>query len=241
MLISQLLIYSREGHYLSTITTNDYPFDATWTPRGSIVYTTYSKVVVGSKTGKVIAVHSQMTNPRYLSSWEDIIYLTDVRKGVFRSTDDGVSWNLVFIPHGLCKQAIKVTSDSDYQDDFWALVFIGHKYRLGVYCVDMRNSLDKVTWREINVTNTDSEHIQLHSTKLSFGGYNNIFLTDFGNKVVHVFSVTGQYHGQLLPSLQLNNSPERLAEDKVNQLLYVGQGLGVVSVFKLSYGDGSTD
>ena len=242
---SQLFIYSREGRHLSTIKTNnnDVLFDATWTPRGNIVYTTdnSNKVVVMSESGQVITTHTQMTLPWYLSvSSDDIIYLADYKTGVYQSTDDGVSWSLVFksTDGWHCRPVIKVTTDQS--DDFWTLQNSDNDCRLRVYSVDRRCSDGIVTWRDINVTTTDGEHIDLSwYSRLSYDGNMNIFLLDHDNKAVHVFSVNGQYHCQLLSSHHIKNWPWRLAVDHERQLLYVGQNKAVVAVFKLNYGDGS--
>ena len=236
--LSQLFIYSREGRHLSTITiNNNYKLcDATWTPRGNIVYTTYrnNKVNVMSESGQVITSHTQITSPRCLSvSSDDIIYLADSETGVYQSTDDGVSWSLVFksTVGRRCRQVIKVTTD--HSDDFWTLEYSYNiKYHLGVYSVDRRRSYDNVTWRDINVTTTDGKH------RLSYDGNMNIFLSDYNNKAVHVLSVNGQYHCQLLSSHHLKNMPFRLAVDKERQLLYVGQMGSVVGVFELKYEKG---
>ena len=241
--LSQLFIYSREGRHLSTITTinNDKLWDATWTPRGNIVYTTcYSnKVVVMSESGKVITTHTQMKDPRYLSvSNDDIIYLADYKTGVYQSTDDGVSWSLVFksTDGWHCWQVIKVTTD--HSDDFWTLEESdNNNWHLRVYSVDRRRSDGNVTWRDINVTTTDDKHIDLSGSSLSYDGNMNIFISDYYNKAVHVLSVNGQYHCQLLSSHHIKNKPCRLAVDKERQLLYVGQKGNVVGVFKLTYGD----
>ena len=240
---SRLFIYSREGRHLSTITTNDWLRDATWTPSGNIVYTKcYSnKVVVMSESGKVITTKKKkMTSPRYLSvSSDDIIYLADYETGVYQSTDDCVSWSLVFKSTGgwHCWQVIKVTTD--HSDDFWTLEESNnYNYHLRVYSVDRRCSDGNVTWRDINVTTTDGQHIDLSWSSLSYDGNMNIFLSDYANKAVHVLSVNGQYHCQLLSSHLIKNKPLKLAVDKERQLLYVGQVEGVVEVFKLTYGDG---
>ena len=238
---SQLFIYSREGRYLSTITTNDYDklLDATWTPHGYIVYTTYNsdKVVVMSESGKVITTHTRVTSPRRFSvSSDDIIYFADYETGVYQSTDDGVSWSLVFksTDGWHCKQVIKVTTD--HSDDFWTLETSDnyYNYHLRVYSVDRRRSNGNVTWRDINVPTTDGKHIDLSHSSLSYDGNMNIFLSDWYNKAVHVLSVNGQYHCQLLSSHHLKNKPWRLSLDKERQLLYVGQNNGVM-VFKVKY------
>ena len=260
--LSQLFIYNRKGRYLSTITINDndYLRDASWTPHGNIVYTTWNrkKVVVISESGrvittqneitmsesdKVITTEKKITEPRYLSvSSDDNIYLTDWKTGVYQSTDDGVSWNLVFnsTDEWHCRQVIKVTTD--HSDDFWTLERSDNNdYHLRVYSVDRKCSDGNVTWRDINVLTTDGKHINLSNSSLLYDGNMNIFLNDYHNKAVHVLSVNGQYHCQLLSSHHIKNKPFRLAVNKERQLLYVGQAGGVVGVFKLTYGDGMTD
>ena len=243
--LSKLFIYSREGRNLSTITTNnnDVLFDATWTPRGNIVYTTNygNKVVVMSESGKVIATHTQMTNPQHLMvSSDDIIYLADSTTGVYQSTDDGVSWSLVFKPTDgwHCKQVIKVTTD--HSNDFWTLEHSDNfsNCHLRVYSVDRRHSDNNVTWRNINVPTLNGKNIDLSVSSLSYDGNMNIFLSDY-HKAVHVFSVTGQYHSQLLSSNHIKSTPQRLAVDRKRQILYVGQDKNVVGVFELKYVDES--
>ena len=242
---SQLFIYSRKGRHLSTITTtdNDKLRDATWTPRGNIVYTTFgysNKVVVMSESGQVITTHTQMKSPQYLSvSSDDTIYLADSKTGVYQSTDDGVSWSLVFksTDGWHCWQVIKVTTD--HSDDFWTLERSDNNdYHLRVYSVDWRSSDGNVTWRDINVPTTDSKHIDLSRSSLSYDGNMNIFLSDYHKKAFHMFSLNGQYHCQLLSSHHFMNEPCRLAVHKERQLLYVGQFKSVVGVFKLTYGEG---
>ena len=236
--LSELFIYSHEGRHLSTIIINDYDLlcDAMWTPRGNIVYTTYSyKVVVMSESGRVITTHTQMTSPHRLSvSSDDIIYLADYETGVYQSTDDDIGWSLVFksIDGWHCYQVIKVTTD--HSDDFWTLEYSGNlNYRLRVYSVDRKHSDGNVTWRDINVNTTNGKHINLSNSCLSYDGYLNIFLSDSDNRDVYAFSVNGQYHS----SHHIKYKSSRLAVDKNRQLLYVGQSGGVVEVFELKYGD----
>ena len=241
---SQLFIYSREGRHLSTITINDNDRldDATWTPRGNIVYTTYNsnKVVVMSESGKVITTHTQMTDLRRLSvSNNEIIYLADHEKGVYQSTNDGVGWSHVFesTDGWHCEQVIKVTTD--HSADFWTLEWSdNNNYHLRVYS---RCSDGNVTWRDINVPTADGKHTDLYNSSLSYDSNMNIFLNDYESKAVHVFSVNGQYHCQLLSSHHFKNKPCRLAVDKEHQLLFVGQDNGVVGVFELIFGDVCSD
>ena len=244
---SQLFIYNREGRHLSTILTNNNEklWDASWTPRGNIVYTTWNhEVVVMSESGKVIAIPTYAINPRYISvSNDNTIYLADWETGVYQSTDDGVKWSLVLksTDGWNCCQVIKVITD--YGDDFWMLEWKGinerNIYRLSVCRVDNKSGSDgNEMRRDINVPTTDDKHIDLHYAKLLYDGNMNIFLNDYHNKAVHVLSVNDQSHCQLLSSSHLKNNPRKLAVDRERQLLYVGQDKSVVEVFELTYGNG---
>ena len=118
----KLFIYSSLGHYLSTINTSKL-CDASWTPRGNIVYTSSEnyKVMVISEVGKIIK-RSIMAEPLGLSvSRDGIIYLADSITGIHQSVDDGVSWKFVMKPNGdySCKLALKVTTENS--DDIWIL------------------------------------------------------------------------------------------------------------------------
>ena len=191
-----------------------------------------------SQCGEVITTHTQMTDPRFLSVLnDDAIYLADGTKGVYQSTDDGVSWSLVFKSTSgwQCGQVIKVTTDQS--DDLWTLEESSGNKHLRVYSVDKRRSEVNVIKRDVNVPKTDGKHINLNHSRLSYDGNMNIFLVDWANKAVHVLSVNGQYHCQLLSPHNLKNKPCRLAVDKKRQVLYVGQDRGVVEAFKLTYGD----
>ena len=234
---SKLFIYSREGRHLSTITTNDNEmlYDATWTPRGNIVCTTYDKrVVIMSESGKFIATHTQIRDPKYLSvADDDAVYLADWETGVYHSANDGISWSLIFrSPDGWhCKQVIKVTSD--HSNDFWTLERKNSfNYHLRVYSIDSRRSDGNVTWKDISTQN--GEIITFSFSSLSSDGNMNIFLSNYNEKTVYVLPVKGIYHFQLLSSHHFNKKPCRLAVDKENQLLFVGQSGGVVSEFKIT-------
>ena len=169
---SQLFIYNHEGHHLSTITIGDMDRlrDATWTPQGNIVFTNESKtVVVISRSGEIINNFTQITDPQCLSVSNDgIIYLADLVKGVYKSTDGGVSWSFVFISIWHYKQVIKVNTN-DHNDDFWVLENSDVPWHLRRYSVN--RSFGNFTWTDVNWVRPNAEIPQLHAIRISSISY----------------------------------------------------------------------
>ena len=235
----QLFIYTREGRYLSTVTTNDNKkiCGAIWTPLGNIMYVSpdLKTVVSMSDSGQIITTSSQVTFASYISVSDDIIYITDWKKDVYQSADEGVNWNLIVksTEGWSCVQVIKVTTDNF--NDFWTLEWKNPDYRLCVYSEVRKNSDGNAIWRYINIPAINDKRINLLESKLSYDGKMNIFLSDKKNKAVHTFSLNGQYHCQLLLPHHIKNSPLSLAVDKKHQVLYLGQADSVVQLFKLTY------
>ena len=259
--LSQLFIYNQAGSYCSTVTLShinspsdnplqassndelynlwkfsDTLIDATWTPRGNIVYTTTNKVVLISDCGKLIS-YQKMINPACLSvSKDDIIYLADLQTGVHQSTDDGVSWRNVFKPDDgwFCKQVVKV---SIFQlDDFWALETDCKNYRLRIYSKPKNknfNSNENIRWKDIKLSTTDDKAITLKHSRLSYDSNNNVILNDRDSKSIYVFSKITQNHRQLLSPLEINK-PFGICVDRELELLCIGDGSGRVQVFVLA-------
>ena len=236
---SQLFIYSSEGHHVSTIRTefNDTLMDATWTPRGYIVYTTLktNKVMVITKSGKVNTTHTHLVQPKYLSvSNDDVVYLAVCTTGVYQSRDDGISWSLVFqSANKWClNYVIKVnSSNSDY---FWTIEENSKKYNLRVYSMDRRRNDSNLTSRDIKISTAEGKQVYYSVSRLFFDGEKSIFLIDIASKTIHVLSANGQYQCQLDSYRYIKKTAHRLAVDMEYNILYIGQGMGTVEVFKLN-------
>ena len=220
--------------------------DAKWTPLGSIVYTTNASTVGKVSEASDVLIRPiiyQMKAPRYLTVDFNTIYLTDLETGVFQSTDDGVSWNMVFkATDGWdCVQVIRVTSN--LTDDFWTVARTKtqkiQKYGLHIYSVDRihtRTRPPNVTRKDVKAFSRIGKMINL--SKLSRLSYDdqmkNIFLTNCPDQIVHIFSLNSQYRPRLLPLSRPNKCMWRLEVDRKTQLLYAGQGAGKIGVFKLT-------
>ena len=240
--LSQLLIINCEGHYVSTIRINYcdhcHLYDATWTPRGKIVYTTYNKeIAVMSASDKEVFTSQTMSDPRRFSvSNDDVIYLADWEDGVFQSTDNGFNWNLVFKPPDgrHCLQVIKVFNDDS--EDFWALESENNNSYLRIYSLNKRHSDDNImAWRNVDVHTSDGNCIDISAnSSLSYDGNMSVFINDCDNSTIHIFSVKGHHHNVLLSSDQMKNCTYKLAVDTNYQRLYLGQCGSTVRVFQFS-------
>ena len=241
---------------------DELPLDAIWTPHGNIACVTMNnadfsvKVVVMSESGKVIVTHNEMKKAGHFSvSNDEIIYFADSLTGVYMSNDDGINWSIILKPPAEYSilQAIKVTTD--HINDYWLLSQeIGYPDQTFLHIVNRRHidgvierdlivptedrtrSRSNVTWKYINVATTDGTKIELTDSMLLFDGNMNIFLNEFEYQNVHVFLANGQYHCQLLSSLDIDKEAMTIALHRKRQLLYVGQRNGVVKVYKLKYG-----
>jgi hypothetical protein len=240
----QLYIYNTDGCYVTSVALPDGDTlqDAVWTARGNIVYSAHNsnRVVAMTRHGYVIQ-HTMRFVPNWLSvSLEDVIYLADARSGVYQSTDDGVTWSLVFKPAGgwRCAHAIQVSTDS-HTNVFWSAEYLtsarGRRYRLRVCTVDKWQTNNNVTWRDVTLPSHVA--VDLQYANLAYDGHTNMFVTDCVNKAVHVLSVSdsGQYERQLLV-LKLTNEPQRVVVDSQRgHVMYVGQTNGTVGVCELTY------
>ena len=257
---TDLFVYSHDGQFqLLNITTNDTLIDATWTPRGNIVYTTFSKLVVWLPgTGGNTRI-TRTGDCSFLSMSNDTIYLADSETGVYYSTDDGLSWNHVFnsTDGWSIWQVIKVTYNHNVA--FWALEY--HKSsvinRLHEYSVVKESVANNTTWnnlkittnyskaRDINITKPDGKRINLKASTLAYDGSTKVFLLENIGETIHVFSVSGLYYCQLRLVNHHKDSdfldPFRLTVNNKRRLLYVGHYNRRVSVFKLTYGHGEED
>ena len=243
-----LLIYYRDGHYISNITIINHNtdikflFDATWTPFGNIVYTTSEdSVVLISDFGRVIKT-TQMNNPTSLSvSSDKIIYVVDLEVGVHQSIDDGISWNVILISvNGWhCLKVVKLTTQNG--DEFWTLE--ANKSStvrlLRISKVKNRERMnDTVMWKNTNLE-TKYSILAPNINGLLYDENGNIFFTDFITYSVYLLSVYGHNHGRPRRLLSLldhfNIYTNILAIDNARRQLYLGGLSGTIHVFNLKF------
>ena len=240
-----LFVYNQEGHQISSFTVNDSDglWDAKRTNQGKIIFTTfankklYYKYLVTSETSNISTASFIQPTTMYLRVSDVIFNMAYWQTDEYQPADDSVSCALIFhfTKNGpFCWQVMKVTIANS--DDFWTVERNTYfDFRLRVYSVDTRRLVNNVSWKNISTTMVDKTKIDLTASSLSYDGSMNIFLSDYNNKVIHVFLVNGQYHGQLLASSHIKNKPLRLLVDKTRQLLYVGESNNIIEIFSLIY------
>lgn len=246
----RLHIYNTAGKLVKSldVPNDEYIRDAVWTPRGNIVVTTNESVTVVSVLGGVIVSNKLKRDGKLSVSTDDVIYLFDEKDGVFQSVDDGVTWSHVFkLPdiNWRLYNVIKLSTQCNI-DDFFAVERDSSytEFRLRMYTVDRKQVENSLTWRDINLP----KHVNCNCCELAFDGHSNIFMTDYNNGAVHVWSVNGHYDHQLLSVHDFSDSDTKVSVDVCNNKpkgvavskqkghkMYVLQRYDKVDELKLAY------
>jgi hypothetical protein len=228
-----LHFYSKNGSYKKPFA---IPFgakviDAVWFLHHIVCATDdygTQQTVLMSVTGDVIS-QSQMTSPRCLSvSVDNVIYVTH-HEGLSYSSDNGTTWNNSISLRGngwRFHQALKVTPNgvvSNYT--IWMIEYNDYKeWRLSIY------TPGNGTWTDVVLP---SLRVKVNHSRMFFDGHTNIYMTDFNYRLVHVWSVNGQYVQKLLSPLHLLHRPRNVALNKQRTLLFVSAESFWPSVFAL--------
>lgn len=241
----QLYIYGTNGSYLASIhLPNGSLLNAVWTPRGNIVSTMRKQdqsqdyVVVMTPSGDVInQTWIEDKDARHLSVFaNDTIYLAGL-DNVYESADDGVTWNPVFQSYNTYGflQAIRIPAVNQTMLSFWTVEENDNIHcRIHAFTETRRSGVNGSSAR-----NEVALSYQALADKICIGsslmlvGESFVLVTDYNSTDVHVWSVDGQYVGQLLSS---QYSPATLATSyQQGHVLFVGQKHAVVSVYTLLY------
>ena len=182
--------------------------DAVPTPRGFVYLSGIANV--NSKLNKTNYA-TTMSDPRSISSFNNILYVTDYEKGFLQSVDEGISWKLFFRPrnnwHG--QQFIEVGKGY-----YWSLEAYQNSshyyYQLCVYNVNEKFNLPSSI---INLPAVDNKQIDLKYCKLLSGCETYVFVLchwnryqeDSVNSVLFVFSFDGTYKRAILLSFYINS------------------------------------
>ena len=216
-------MYNTDGLYITIINAKGIVQDAILTPFNNILISSSelfsNKIIVMSFNGLIIKEVS-LDSPTYLSlSHDNSVYATsgsNVYKIAYETT-------LIFSFTSLskCLQVIPVRAI------YWTIESDASEIKpvIRIYC-ENSNKIDlcqfKVTIPTISKT-----------IRLTYDGYNSMLLNDLVFKKVHIFSLNGDYCGQLLFHPPLQNLLS-LTVDKQHHKLFVLQDREI-TVFALAY------
>ena len=253
---SHLYIFSQHCHYFANFTVTGNLVDAMWTPRGHILYTTFDKnrgtglvsrmVTSAGNTSDTSAIANQTNNNWSLPSFFSVfcnkyIYLADPLSGIYQSNDDGNSWFSIINATGEW-QIVHVIRVGGSIENYWTWELNKETriQRVGMYSLDANNNnsiKNNIGLKEVIIQfANDITFSKLPYRMLSYDGNEHIFVSDYHNKTVHVYSINGQYHCQLLsPDDIYDYHPTTLMVDPQHQQLYVVLKDLFVKVFKLAY------
>ena len=239
--MQKLHIYNFDRYVLTIDVYNNETIRAvTWTPHDNIVYVNLrNEVVTTSKFGQIIKINTHIRLPQIFSTSQDnIIYLYSFGGKLHKSTDDGVTWLIIFgFNYKGIIQIMNLYTDNQ-KTLFWSLTFIQETSSLHLCEHTLSNDArDKnVTLSNINVTTQNGKQVLLSKTSsLTFDGEKNIFVSE--ETIVHIFSTNGAYLFELFSVDILRLSIIGLHVNSINNSLYVGYRHGDVQIFDLKYED----
>ena len=227
-----LFVCEETGKYIEKINIKNFN-DAIWTRNGNIVIANgaANNIVLYSTFEKKIIHETQMKKPLMFSVFNKSIFLADSESGVFQSTDDGITWNLVFqisdkAAGWQCWQMI-VADAKDSVFNYWVCEKNKELYRLRIYAS-----------KTLQVKDLDvSVYVNLKTAYMAFDGKSSVLLCDNEKCLIHIFSISGEYQRQLIMNKndgQVTN-PRRPYFDSIKQLLYVGMSSNELKIYTLTY------
>ena len=260
----RLLVYNNVGSYQTIIGMTYSIIDAKWTPDNNVVCiqqrSKYSLVLL-KLSGQEIT-HTDMIYTLAINDCIDGFYVVDWPNyqnqgvgfaNVYRSTDNGYSWSLMFKLSGKSKFGLFVKVFSDHSDDYWTTRYDNfyEKSFLCIYSVNRTLPFSNATAKDV----LDSRY----GSKSHFeGGIMNWLLFDGkktvivgshmnGNNSIHSFLPNGTYHIKLYSSTLIlpNNRGSTqfsITLDKKRYILYavswsLTSSKAKMDVFKLKYAE----
>ena len=217
---------------------------------GNIMYASYDKVVVITESGEVIS-ETFMSSPRFLTQVlgrysfnEGLFYLANFA-GYYESSDEGRSWKFLFGPSDGWHAKQIVNKYISISGEIYCTIEMRPasppEYRLRIYGISyMKPTDDRLWWTDVHINSSmvGSKPINLADCKLFFDNCFGIFLNDSGNNIVYILSfdeVKFFKRSAVAQVLWFKNisSPYVTTMDRNHtQLLFVGQKLGQVGVFR---------
>ena len=233
--VTDLYIYSRYGQSISNVTVNNFGnfslrgkvIEAIYTLEGNIVFTTDEQVILITAEGELLS-QTFLPFPYSLCITSDgVIYLITHDCYIYRSTDNGISWDVVFQLQNDVKQ-LMVVPTSENSDDIWIL----ESDKLHIYSVNWAKSIDVVKWKDVSITNKCYRRIDLLSSMMSYDGIDKVFLAARNENLLHLYTVNGEYLGlQKILGLEVTS----FVVDRQHKLLFVGCKGARVRVYQFLY------
>ncbi len=249
-------IYSTAGDHVTSmlISKEEKISDVMWTPQGNIVFAAKTKVTTVAMSGDVVGQTIMSATGLLSVSNDNVIYIADRYTGMYKSTNDGVTWSHVFNPpkvslsesseeRWVLTQAIVVSTDQ--YNIFWTVNKDAAAYELAtnilIHADDKRNNAS-LFWRSVtsDLLNDVVHDMEDNFNRLTYDGQSTIFALIYESNYVHLFHVTGLYERKIAVQHQVEIAPQCMAIDKQRHVMYVDQSEvngSVVNVYTLTYFD----
>ena len=192
------------------------------------------KILITSMTGKLIKTILILGSIHISITKNGVLYLANVRHGVYQSTDNGFTWELVFKTVERCNHVIKVEHTlAKNSNVFWILEYNEEFPSLRIYTIDHNSTAKKVSWVQVTLPETIQTDALNSITDLLYDGYILLYITS--DHSIHLFNVNGEYCKRLLKLVDVKIYGAGLVVDYDLKLIFIRQKRCEVTAYKLIY------
>ena len=229
-----IYIYDQNYTFLNVIKANNNMIDATWTPRGDILYSLKDEnlLVKLSQNGTFISTISLPSPYSFLISNNDSIYIVSFLYGVFKLENDEQNWKLVIkLSFGLNYWQVINVVNKDIEE-LWIHISDDRAHRL--FSCELENCYSTMTEKYFRSTAAYIYNILSSSSRpMACADNKHVILSDKLNVAVYVLPVNSANYYELLSPRDFHHMAYVIAVDKKLSRLYVGQERKIITVFQL--------
>ena len=194
------------------------------------------KILITSMTGELIKTILIPGSFHISITKNGVLYLANVRYGVYQSTVNGFTWELVFKTVERCDRVIKVEHTlAKNSSVFWTLEYKEEFCSVQIYTIDHNSTARNVSWVHVTPPETMQTDALNSIIDLLYDGCISIMMCIKSDHSIHLFNVDGEYCKRLLKLVDVKIYGAAFVVDYDLKLIFIRQKRCEVTVYKLVY------